>query len=252
MSAPPPSRIDLRELFLKKQETLAAALTESRSVIPHAGEMGAASELRWLDMLGAYLPKRYSVRKGFVIDSNGDRSDQIDIIIHDNQYSPFLLEAESTCFVPAESVYAVFDAKQVLSKQDMEYAGAKAASVRRLHRTSAAIHHIGGVSDGLPPKRIVGGIVALESSWSPPFGDPFHQVLEELGEPATLEIGCALNHGAFEAYRDDENEFHLNVSDAEVALMAFFLGLLELLQRLGTAPALDLGAYSRVLGSSQE
>lgn len=251
MNGQPRSRIELRELFLKKQESLAAALTESRSVIPHAGEMGAASELRWLDMLAAYLPKRYSVRKGFVIDSNGDRSDQIDVIIHDNQYSPFLLEAESTCFVPAESVYAVFDAKQTLSRQDIEYAGAKAASVRHLHRTSAPIHHLGGVSEGLPPKDIIGGIVALESSWSPPFGDPFRKVLEELREPRTLEIGCALKHGAFEAYRDDDDEFHLNVSAAEVALMGFFMGLLELLQRMGTAPALDLGAYSRVLGSQE-
>lgn len=100
--------VDLKELFLRKQRSLAAALHEARSVIPHSGEVGTTSELRWLEMLRKYLPKRYNVRKGFVIDSDGDRSEQIDIIIHDNQYSPFLLEAESTCFVPAESVYTVY------------------------------------------------------------------------------------------------------------------------------------------------
>ena len=118
--------VNIRDLFLAKQETLIAALTETRSVIPHAGEKGAASELRWLNMLGE-LPRRYLARKGFVIDCNGRMSDQIDVIIHDTQYSPLLFESESTCFVPAESVYAVFDVKQTITKHEIEYAADKAA-----------------------------------------------------------------------------------------------------------------------------
>jgi hypothetical protein len=239
--------VDLRQLFLRKQESLAAHLQEARSVIPHSGELGTASELRWLEMLQKHLPKRYNVRKGFVIDSNGDCSDQIDIIIHDNQYSPFLLEAESTCFVPAESVYAVFDSKQTLTKGEIEYAGKKAASVRRLHRTSAQIHHLGGVSDGPNPKEIIGGILALESNWSPPFGSPFGNAIGDLAGDEALQIGCALRHGAFDAYRDDDDDLHLSVSEPEVALVTFFLGLLQLLQRMGTVPALDLVAYARSL-----
>lgn len=240
-------RVDLAQLFLRKQEALGAKLRESRSVIPHAGEKGGASELRWLEMLKDHLPKRYSVRKGFVIDSNGGCSDAIDIIVHDNQYSPFLLEAESTCFVPAESVYAVLEAKQTLTKEYVEYAGKKAASVRRLHRTSARIHHIDGVSDGPEPKEIIGGIVALESTWSPPFGPPFRDVIEGLPREESLQIGCAMKNGAFETYRDDDDTPHVTVSPPQVALMTFFLGLLGLLQRMGTAPAIDLSAYSRAL-----
>lgn len=241
-----PKTIDLRDLFLRKQETLCAALTESRSVIPHQGEKGTASELRWLEMLQEHLPRRYNVRKGFVIDCEGKVSEQIDIIIHDAQYSPFLLEAESTCFVPAESVYAVFDSKQTVSKSDLEQAADKARSVRRLRRTSGQIHHLGGVGTK-EPKEILAGIVALESMWSPPFGESFEGAMRDLSGERALQIGCALRHGAFEAYRDDDDVLHVNVSPAEVALMSFFLGLLALLQRLGTAPALDLGAYSSAL-----
>lgn len=238
--------VNIRDLFLAKQQTLIAALTETRSVIPHAGEKGTASELRWLNML-CELPRRYQARKGFVIDCHGHMSEQIDVIIHDAQYSPLLFEGESTCFVPAESVYAVFDVKQTVTKHEIEYAADKAASVRRLHRTSAPVYHLGGVSEGRPPGDINAGILALESEWSPPFGDPFKKTLAGLNGERSLQVGCALRHGAFECYRDDESELRIHVSPADVALMSFFLGLLQLLQRMGTAPALDLAAYGAAL-----
>lgn len=244
------NHIDIRELFLKKQAVLTAALLESRSVIPHHGEKGTVSELRWVEMLSDYLPRRYNARKGFVIDCDGKMSDQIDIIIHDAQYSPFLFEASSTCYVPAESVYAVFDSKQTISKDDLEYAANKALSVRRLRRTSAPIYHLEGVSEGKKPGEIIAGIVALESTWSPPFGPSFKEVVNSLEGERALQIGCALEDGAFEAYRDDDGQPHVNVSPSDVALMSFVLGLLGLLQRLGTAPALDLKAYGAALITS--
>lgn len=243
--------VNIRDLFLAKQQTLIAALTETRSVIPHAGEKGSASELRWLNMLGE-LPRRYQVRKGFVIDCHGRMSEQIDVIIHDAQYSPLLFEGESTCFVPAESVYAVFDVKQTITKHELEYAADKAASVRALHRTSAPVYHLGGVSDGRPPGAINAGILALASDWSPPFGNPFRTTLAALSDERALQIGCALRDGAFESYRDDEGELRIHISPADIALMSFFLGLLQLLQRMGTTPALDLAAYGAALVTSKE
>src|SRR3546814_8384516 len=78
----------------------------------------------------------YEARKGFVVDSRGVFSQQIDVIIHDRQYSPFVFTFKGTDVVPAESVYAVFEAKQELTAAYIRYAGEKAASVRRLHRTS--------------------------------------------------------------------------------------------------------------------
>ena len=80
--------------------------------------------------LRKYLPNRYAVAQGIVVDSNGATSDQIDIIIFDPQYTPTLLDQQSHRFVPAEAVYGVLEAKPVISKQNLEYAGDKAASVR--------------------------------------------------------------------------------------------------------------------------
>jgi hypothetical protein len=241
----PNNSVSLRDLFLAKQKELEAALTASRIVIPHQGEKGAATELHWLGMLASQLPKRYQARRGMVIDSTGAMSDQIDLIIHDAQYSPLLFESGEMCYVPAESVYAVFEIKQDVSKETIEYAGAKAESVRRLHRTSAPIFHAGGIH---PPKelpRILAGILAYESSWTPAFGSPFEKAVDKLTAEQSLDIGCALVHGSFQPIRSDEGELTVAVSDAEVALVTFFLGFLTLLQRMATVPAIDLGAYQQ-------
>ena len=107
------------------------------------------SENVWLDLLNTYLPKRYQAAKAHVVDSNGTFSDQIDVVVYDRQYSPFIFRYEEQTIIPAESVYAVFEAKQTLNKEHIEYAREKVASVRRLHRTSLPIPHAGGT---YPPK----------------------------------------------------------------------------------------------------
>ena len=86
-------------------------------------------------MLQNYLPQRYQAATAHVVDSQGQFSDQIDVVIFDRQYSPFIFKFEGQVIVPAESVYAVFEAKQVINAEQVKYAQDKAESVRKLART---------------------------------------------------------------------------------------------------------------------
>ena len=86
-----------------------------------------------------YLPKRYAVDSAIVIDSNGKTSDQMDVVIYDPQYTPTLLDQHDHKYIPAEAVYAVMEVKPTVNKGYLDYAGKKAASVRRLNLTSAQI-----------------------------------------------------------------------------------------------------------------
>lgn len=224
-----------------------AQLTASRLTLPHAPTKGDATELHWTELLETYLPKRYNVRKAHVMDCTGRLSDQIDVVIFDGQYCPLLLEDGDACYVPAESVYAVCEVKQDLSKEWMQYAGRKAASVRLLQRTSAPIVHAGGVYPPKEPPRIYAGLLATKSSWSPPFGEPFQKALRDLDPEQFLDFGCALEHGAWEAQRGDEGNIVTSASSPETALISFFLALLASLQQMGTVPAMDLAAYARAL-----
>ena len=90
----------LNQLFAALHDTVQGELGITRRTIGHAATMGAVSEDRWLKMLGDHLPKRYEVNRAFVIDSAGEISQQIDIVVHDRQYSPFVLNLGAALYYP--------------------------------------------------------------------------------------------------------------------------------------------------------
>lgn len=240
----------LRQLFVSLQAQLSTNLSSSRAAITHPGAKGEASESNWLNMLEAHLPHRYQAAKAFVIDSDGNRSDQIDIVIYDRQYTPLLYNRDGQRFIPAESVYAVFEVKQELNREHVEYAGAKAASVRRLLRTSARIPHAGGQYEPRAPFSIAAGILAYSSVWKPPLGAGLREALQSQRSDERLDLGCAVADGAFEVMYNEEGKAEVRQGESEVALIYFFLRLLERLQRLGTVTAIDYEVYaSKVLGT---
>lgn len=239
--------VDLHGLFLGLQQRLAVELQTNRKSIKHPGAKGDAGELCWLEMLSSYLPQRYHAARAFVLDSAGQISDQIDIVIFDRQYSPFLFNQDNALYVPAESVYAVVEVKQSIDKKAIKYAGNKTASVRQLRRTSSPILHAGGE---FPPREhfeVLSGVVALDCEWNPPFGDSFMNAVKELPQDKRIHLGCALTSGAFDVtYRDDAQPT-VEICGAEASLVFFFLHLLARLQQLGTAPAMNIGQYAKSL-----
>jgi hypothetical protein len=198
----------------------------------------------WLKLLEEYLPERYAAVSGHVVDSQGVFSDQIDIIVFDRQYSPFILKYEEQIVVPAESVYAAFEAKQAISAEQVAYAQAKLTSVRRLHRTSLPIPHAGGVYPAKNPITILGGLLTFESDWTPCFGDPIQASLLKDQQLGRLDIGCVAAHGHF--YRDRSSAEYKFVKEGKPAT-AFLLKLISELQFSGTVPMIDVMAYAKWL-----
>lgn len=223
-----------------------ADLQEVRTVHDHPSAKGDGTELHWLEVLKRRLPDRYRADRAFVMDADGNRSEQIDIVIHDRQFCPVLLDTAGGVHVPAESVYAILEVKQDLTKGQIEYAGDKIASVRRLRRTSAEFAHATGPSR-TTPKPILGGIVAYESGWSPPLGTAFESALRMSPIDARLDLGCSLCDGGFEVIYGDDGEPCLTRSSPESSLIFFLLRLLGRLQQVGTVPAIDYAEYSSLL-----
>ena len=238
---------NLRQMFLGLQEQMKARLRTNTANISHPGTSGAASEINWREMLTEYLPRRYQVSDGFVLDSKGMVSQQIDLIIFDRQYSPFLFHQDGATFVPAESLYAVFEVKQELNKEHIRYAGEKARSVRALARTSAPIPYAEGTYKPKPLHEIIAGILTARNSWSTPFGEPFRQAIAELHPDSQLDIGCSLEHGSFSMVYDKGKLASVDTSEQDSALIFFFLKLLAALQSIGTTPAMDFSEYGKNL-----
>jgi hypothetical protein len=225
------------------QARLEGELRGNRAAVTHPGARGEAAEEDWLRVLNDHLPRRYQADRAFVIDSHGDCSDQIDVVIYDRQYSPFLYNQANQRYIPAESVYGVLEVKQDLSREHVLYAGGKAASVRRLHRTSAPIPYAEGAYKPRPLSRIIAGIVTYQSSWTPAFGEPLRAALGELPPDGRLDIGCSLLNGAFEALYRNGHAVDLTVVEGPRSLVQFLFRLLKRFQPMATAPAIEYEAY---------
>lgn len=240
-------KVDLRKLFLVLQEQMIARLKTDTETITHPTKKGDASEINWRAMLSEYLPKRYQVESGFLVDADGSISDQIDIVVFDRQYSPFLFNQDGCKYMPAESVYAAFEVKPTIDAHNIAYAGDKIASVRKLNRTSAAITHAGGKFEPRKPFPIIGGILALDSTWNPVMGEPLKSALSALRPEAQLNLGCVLKHGSFQANYEAGKLISMEQSRNDTSLMFFFIRLLAQLQDVGTVSAIDFGLYGREL-----
>ncbi len=240
----PENRFDLREAFFLRQEQLLATLGVGRSIGSHPLAIGDDSELNWKGMLESILPTRYRVSKGFAIDADGNRSEQIDLLIYDRHFSPVLLDVGDYLFVPAEAVFAALEVKQSMDRGMIEYAAEKVASVRRLRRTSAAVPYVEGKYKPKELHDIIGGLLTMESEWKPPMGDAFEKALADFGGDGSPNIGCALRDGAFEVETDDGA---ITRSGTNAALIFFVVRLLKRLQMMASPPAIENDEYARAL-----
>jgi len=192
----------LSELLGGLHDDIQQRLTTARKTLAHPGTKGDASEGVWLEMLQTYLPQRYRAMKGHVVDSNGDFSDQIDVLVFDRQYSPFIFQYQGQGIIPAESVYGAFEAKQSITAEQVRYAEAKLASVRKLHRTSLPIPTASGLLPPKPLHHIIGGLLTVESDWDTPLGKPLLDALKAGHANGRLDLGCVAVHGIFSCDSD--------------------------------------------------
>jgi hypothetical protein len=238
-----------------EQQVLAKQLELSKHSITHNGRMGEVNEELFIDVLRRYLPRRYGIEQGIVIDSNGRTSDQIDIVIYDLQYTPPMLKQMSHRYILAEAVYAVLEVKPTLNREYLIYAANKARSVRELHRTSVQIPHAGGLYPAKPLFPILAGIVGIQAGWSDGLQSAaFRQTLEGLNGDQTLSLGLALGNQAFSL---GYNTFDLQLNHGEIqfsgpacSLAWFLFTMLRRLQDLGTCPAVDWIRYRDVISRS--
>lgn len=261
------SKINISELFKSLQDQMKGVLATNSRFITHPGSEGDSLENAWIDLLRKYLPNRYSIDKAMVIDHTGNVSQQIDIVIYDNWFTPFIFNQNGFKYIPAEGVYAVFEVKPDIcgtstGKHNIEYAGDKIASVRGLLRTSTSMINSGTKLGPRPLTKIIGGIIGIRGSQKPA---TIEKHIKELSGFNTLDLGCTVENGSFFAdYNSPENEGEIKshkfedykkyydarvfkslvFSEPEHSLVMFLMQLTSYLQQsIGTVPAIDMQQY---------
>jgi len=236
----------LREAFATEQECLIPQLKSSNRIV-HAGDRGEVNEQHFIDFLRKYLPNRYTVEKAIVLDSEGNVSQSIDVVVFDRQYTPTLLDNDKHRYVPAEAVYAVFECKPTIDKGYLEYASDKAASVRKLKRTSVDIYTASGKIPAKQHFEIVAGILAIDVDWKDGFGESFREIHEKLPQEGAIDCGFAATGASFDTFAGPGA---YTFGPPENALAHFAFRLLWKLQSLATVPAVDWMAYANQLANN--
>ena len=251
------SEIKLSDLYAEMQKEMLQKLQTGAFSLVHSGSKGDNTEANWIEWFRAYLPKRYKVDKAIIIDSTGKQSQQMDLVIYDAQYSYLVFHQGDTKLIPAESVYAVFEVKQELNKEYIEYAGEKAKSVRSLHRTSARIKHAGGDYDPKPLHEILAGVLTTRSTWAYPIASNVAKYVWERGHEDRLDVVCSISdntfvidHNTFVSQYDETQTPSIRFCEKDESLVFLLLNLLRRLQDIGTVPAIDFSKYAEGIKSS--
>jgi hypothetical protein len=243
-----PKKFDLANAFASRQRHMLSALGVTADYTSHPVIVGNASESHWVDLLSEFLPARYGVGPVIAMDSKGGQSEQIDIAVYDRQYSPLFFHQKDILFVPAESIYAICEVKQRMTKAHLDYARKKVESVRKLHRTSVPIRHAGGVFEPQNPddKPILGVFLSTKFGWTSTSSKAARDAIT-ISNPTTLELGISVDGIAFD--QSDGLEFAPEGQE----LIWFCTRLYRALTRAGSVLGIDLDAYFAMLdGATKE
>lgn len=110
---------------------------EMKIRIEHNLEDGKYREYLVKRILSKIVPSKYEITNGFVIDSDNNKSDEMDIIIYDKSYVPPFFD-ETYTVVPIEAVIAVIQVKTTLTWDQLT------SSIKNLNSIDKLNAKIGG------------------------------------------------------------------------------------------------------------
>lgn len=108
-------------------------------IIPHNPTKGTANEDALKSILKQFIPSRYSVGSGVIIDSFGNNSRQIDLLIYDGHLYSQLFSQGYTALYPVETVIATIEIKTYLDNSKLEDVRKNTEFIRNLRHYTEKI-----------------------------------------------------------------------------------------------------------------
>lgn len=209
--------------------------SKAQNALQHPGLKGDSNEKVLRQFLQTYLPRSLDVITGVLVDSFGNQSRQLDVVICDAVKTPIFFKAEDVRVIPVECAYAVFEVKAYLSASELKNAYENMKSVKSLKK----------VAYFTPNKVIVDTICLYGQDWDHwplhyfifSFDSPklktVHDNLESLQTQNAvherIDMVCVLNKGAI-LNRMSDGTYHslpslnskLIYTETERALLLFY------------------------------
>lgn len=100
----------------------------------HRPSSGANKEKIVADFLSKHLPSKFGIETGLLITSNGEFSNQADVIIVDHSYNAPLYGSYDSRLWPVESAFALVEVKSNLSPKELSDSVKKCVKFKKLER----------------------------------------------------------------------------------------------------------------------
>ena len=123
-----------QEILLSSQEKMDISADQIRNLIPTSGEIGTLIEEMFRSYLVEVLPEKIGVSHGFVMDSEGGESRQMDIILYDKMNTPRIFTSAAAQVFPVEATYACGEVKTKLNAKALKDSFEKCLSYKNLYR----------------------------------------------------------------------------------------------------------------------
>lgn len=111
--------------------------------IEHQGEKGNANERILRDLIVKFLPKKFGIGSGIIIDQDGKQAKQSDLIIYDTYLYPMIFGLTSTHLFPIDIVYATIEIKTTLNSEAASKSIANIQSIKTLNYIKDPFPHHG-------------------------------------------------------------------------------------------------------------
>lgn len=126
--------MDLKEIFDEVSNQMKSDFVKAQKSLNHSGLKGNANEETVKKFLRQYLPKTLDITTGTLVDSEGNQSRQLDIIICDSAKTPIFFQSGETRVIPIECAYSVIEIKAYLDKPELEKSYKNMQSVKALEK----------------------------------------------------------------------------------------------------------------------
>ncbi|MEO1165559.1 MAG: DUF6602 domain-containing protein [Chloroflexota bacterium] len=139
-------KVDLRKIFESAQEKIKIYLEHIRASYQHNGIKGNHTEQIVRDLMKKYLPQKFDVGTGEIIDTNYNRSQQIDVVVTTEDHPSLLQDVAPNMFF-IEGVAMAGEIKTRLTSSHLEAAMKNALSFKKLEVVLQSLLYFGNKED---------------------------------------------------------------------------------------------------------
>ena len=137
-ATPPTNEVRLARIMSEAAAEMKHSFAKGRAALSHNLTKGEVAEEAVRRFLRERFPSSIAIVKGQIIDSHGQLSKQLDVIIYDATHTPILYTSEEgdNRLVPSEGVLAVIEVKSHIGPSDVPGVIANMTSVKLLDKSA--------------------------------------------------------------------------------------------------------------------